>query len=136
MADLLGGMPTATFEQDLQQVLTVLHRVGARILVSNLLPIYLFPAYRTCEARPSSCGLFGSSLPPAEQLESAVTSYDQAIREAASFARASLANVTTVFARRLASAGRSGSPALVDQSDLGLTEAGEQLVAEAFKSAY
>lgn len=143
MPDLLGGMPPATFEQDLEQVLGDLDQGRAQVLVANLLPIYLFPTYRACEAQPSSCGLFAeAALPSAAQLKSAVASYDQVIGAAASHARASVVDLTAVFTGRLdsanrsGSAGTSGSAGLVDQSDLGLTEAGEQLVAGAFESAY
>jgi hypothetical protein len=136
MPDLLAGVSAVTFEQDLEQVLGGLDRDHIRALVSNLLPLYLFPGYRNCEARPSVCGLFGGALPDQAQLESAVTGYDQAIREAASQARATLVNVNSDFTERLDSSGGSGATAFVDSSDLGLTEAGQQLVADAFKTAY
>jgi hypothetical protein len=137
MPDLLEGMPPATFEQDLEQTLAELDRGHAEVLVANLLPIYRFPGYGACEARPEACGLSDGAIPAAAQLSIGVSAYDQAISAAASSDRDVLVNLTQAFTDRLGSSGHtSSSGALVDGSDLGLTPAGEQLVADTFKSAY
>lgn len=137
LADLLDGMPAATFGQDLQQVFVKLDAARARVLVANLLPIYSFPAYRSCEAEPLACGLFSGALPSASQLADAVSGYDLAIERAAAGGRATVVDLTGTFNRRLSAAGSSASsPPIVDGSDLGLTPAGEQLIAAAFEDAY
>ena len=136
LPDLLDGMPAATFGSDLEQVLTRLDAGQARVLVANIIPIYSFPAYRSCEAEPLACGLSGA-LPTASRLAAAVSSYDLAISRAAADGRASVVDLTGAFTRRLAANGSSGgSPVVADPSDLGLTSAGEQVVAGAFASAF
>ncbi len=105
------------------------------MLVANLLPIYRFPAYRSCEAQPLACDLPSSSLPPGSELATAVSGYDLAISRAAGDGRASVVDLTGAFSRLLGAGGASRS-ALVDQSDLGLTAAGEQAAAGAFDAAY
>jgi hypothetical protein len=136
LPDLLDGMPPATFGQDLELALTKLDAGHARVLVANLLPIYGFPAYRSCEAQPLACDLPSSSLPSGSQLATAVSGYDFAISRAAGDGRASVVDLTGTFTRRLGAGGAAGGAALVDQSDLGLTAAGEQVVAGAFEAAY
>ena len=137
LPDLFDGMPAATFGRDLEQALAKLDAGHARVLVANLLPVYGFPAYRTCEAQPFACNLPSSSLPSESRLATGVSDYDLAISRAAAGGRASVVDLTGVFNRRLGGAGApAGSPAIVDQSDLGLTPAGEQVVADAFEAAY
>ena len=136
LPDLLGGMPAASFEYDLQQVLTRLDSAHARVLVANLLPIYRFSDYATCQPEPAACGLSAGELPPSAQLATEVSSYDQAVSAAASGHRASVVNLTAAFTSHLGTGGPAAPSALVDRTDLGLTAAGEQLVAETFESAY
>jgi hypothetical protein len=135
MPDLLDGIAPATFERELEQVLTRLDAAHVRVLVANLLPIYRFPAYRTCATEALACGLGAQSLPAAAEMATGVTTYDQAISTAASSGRADVANLTGVFTSHLTS-GHPDSAPIVDQSDLGLTTAGEKLVAGAFETAY
>jgi hypothetical protein len=134
--DLLDGMPAATFGSDLEQVLTRLDAGRARVLVANVIPVYDFPDYRSCEAAPLACGLPGA-LPTESGLAVAVSSYDLAISRAAADGRAAVVDLTGAFTHLLAAAGSSASSAVVvDRSDLGLTPAGEEVVAGAFESAF
>jgi hypothetical protein len=135
MPDLLDGIAPATFEQGLEQVLTRLDAAHVRVLVANLLPIYRFPAYATCAAQALACGLGAESLPAAAEMETAVSTYDQAMSAAASNGRADVVDLTGAFTSYLSS-DHPDSPPVVDQSDLGLTAAGEKLVARAFESTY
>ncbi len=136
LPDLLDGMSPVTFGQDLELALTKLDAGHTKVLVANLLPIYRFPAYRSCEAQPLACDLPSSSLPPGSELATAVSGYDLAISRAAGDGRASVVDLTVTFTRRLGAGGAASSAALVDRSDLGLTAAGEQVVAGAFEAAY
>jgi hypothetical protein len=136
MPDLLDGIPSSTFGQDLETLIEELDRAHAEVLVANLLPIYRFPGYATCESQPANCGLT-TELPPASQLQAGVSAYDQAIGAAASGDRAKVVNLTGVFGDQLGSSGSpASSSALVAEPGLGLTAAGEQLVASAFESTY
>ena len=136
MPDLLDGMSSSTFGQDLETLIGELDRAHAEVLVANLLPIYRFPGYTMCESQPATCGLT-SGLPPSAELQAGVSSYDRAISAAASGGRARVANLTGVFGDQLGSSGSTpGSSVLVDEAGLGLTAAGEQLVATAFEGAY
>ena len=133
--DLLDGLAPATFRQSLEQALSALRSRGATVLVANLLPVYRFPGYSTCRSEPVSCGIPASSLPSPGQLASEVAVYDAAINGAASARHASVVNLTGIFASRGVN-GTGGLSALTDTSDLGLTAAGEQVVAGAFERAY
>jgi hypothetical protein len=136
MPNLLDGMSSSTFGQELETLIEELDRGRAEVLVANLLPIYRFPGYAACESQPANCGLT-SELPPAAQLQAGVSGYDQAIVAAASGGRAKVVNLTSVFDDQLGSSGSSASSsALVAEPGLGLTAAGEQLVASAFESTY
>jgi hypothetical protein len=136
MPDLLDGMSSTTFGQDLETLLGELDRAHAEVLVANLLPIYRFPGYAMCESQPTTCGLT-SELPPTAELQAGVSGYDQAMSAAASGGRATVVNLTGVFGDQLGSSGsKPGPSALIDEAGLGLTAAGEQLVASAFESAY
>jgi acyl-CoA thioesterase I len=131
LENLIEGMPASTFERDLGSALVTLRSAGVRVLVATLLPVNRFPGYATCEQQPLTCGLPTSYLPPASQLESLISSYDSAIEHDAAVEHDPVADVTNAFDKKLSSA-----PALVDDTDLGLTPAGEQLVAQTFESAY
>ena len=108
---------------------------GATVLVANLLPVYRFPGYATCRAQPISCGISAISLPPPDSSPVRLPRYDSAISGAASAGHASVVDVTGIFAARSAK-GSGGLSTLVDASDLGLTAAGEQVVAAGFERAY
>jgi hypothetical protein len=131
LEDLMDGMSPATFGQDLQRALSGLQGGGVRVLVATLLPINLFPGYKVCESEPLTCGLPTTYLPPPSQLASLLSSYDAEINRVAASEHDSVVDVTKVFDEKLSSA-----PALVDESDLGLTPAGEQLVAQTFEGAF
>jgi hypothetical protein len=128
--DLFGGTPASVERQEMTDVLGALRKKGAKVLVANLLPLYRFPAYPRCFEQPLSCGL---PDPPFSLAPGAApfTDYDQAISGAAGSVGATLVNVAAAFGSSL----RAGSGALVDQSDLGLTPAGEALVAKTFARA-
>jgi hypothetical protein len=136
MPDLLDGMSSLTFAQDLESLIGELDRAHAEVLVANLLPLYRFPGYTMCESQPTTCGLT-SELPPTADLQAGVSSYDRAISAAALGGRARVVNLTGVFGDQLGSSGSTpGSSVLVDETGLGLTAAGEQLVATAFEGVY
>ena len=156
LSDLLDGMSASLFGTDLRGVLSELGSSGARVLVANLLPVWRFPAYSSCESQPFSCG-YAATLPPPSSLESLEAAYDDAIQADASSAHAQVVDVARTFAGSLdpragSGSGNSSDPGsngsgsiasganvsgpLVDDNDLSLSPAGEQLVADAFEATY
>lgn len=136
--DLLSGTSVPTFEQDLTHALSELAASKAEVLVANVLPIDLFAGYRACETRAIGCGLPASYLPSAAELAPQVAAYDTAIAAAAAQEHDRLVNLDAAFTSKLRtnSLGGTGVSALVDQTDVGLTPAGEELVAKIFEEAY
>jgi hypothetical protein len=146
LTDLLDGMSPATFRTELRGVLTELGSRGARLLVANLLPVWRFPAYSSCESQPFSCG-YAATIPPPSTVERLESAYDDAIEVDAMQVHAHMVDVAREFSGSLdysaksgsngsASSGSTSSGPVVDSTDLGLTPAGEQLVADAFETAY
>jgi GDSL-like Lipase/Acylhydrolase family len=137
LADLFDGTPASVFGQQLSQILARLRAAHTRVLVADLLPVDRFPAYPRCSGRPSSCGLSLFSVPGAAQMAVLITAYDRVIADVASSEAAGLVDLDDAFSSRLAPGGQpGGEPALVDEADLGLTAAGEELVSELFTAAY
>ncbi|MFZ0665027.1 MAG: hypothetical protein WAM97_04680 [Acidimicrobiales bacterium] len=134
--NLLSGMPAYIFRRYLTSALAKLASSKAKVLVANLLPINQFPGYRTCERDPLTCGLPTDYLPGAGELGSEIAGYDAAIAAAASATHTTVVNLNQAFTTKVADGARGGPGALVDSSDVGLTPAGEQLVASTFEAAY
>jgi hypothetical protein len=92
-----------------------------------------FPAYDHCSTQPLRCELFSTfNFPPAAQMGAEIAGYDDAIDAAAQVNGDTVVGISVAFSSRLAAA---GSSALADGSDLGLTPAGESLVAQTFAGA-
>lgn len=69
--DLVAGVPAATYEQQLTQLVRALCQDGrARVLVANTPPVDELPAYQ---------GLAGSRFPPPEEVRARVAAYNEAI---------------------------------------------------------
>jgi hypothetical protein len=136
--DLLAGTPASTFESDLAQALGQLAAAKVQVLVADVLPIDLFAGYGSCRAQAIGCGLPVTYLPPAAELGVEIDAYDSAIAAAAAGAHDKLVNLDSAFTTDMKTnpLGGTGQGALVDRTDIGLTPAGEQLVAKLFEQAY
>jgi GDSL-like Lipase/Acylhydrolase family len=133
LEDLLQGTPVSVFGSELSQVLVQLKAIRARVLVAELLPLNRFPDYDHCSTQPLKCELYSTfDFPPPAQMAAEIAGYDQAIEAAARANGDTVVGISGAFSARLAAA---GSPALADSSDLGLTPAGESLVAQTFAGA-
>jgi GDSL-like Lipase/Acylhydrolase family len=133
LEDLLQGTPAPVFGRELSEVLAQLKAVHAKVLVAELLPLNRFPAYSKCSTEPLKCELYSTfSFPSPAQMGAEIAGYDEAIEVAARANGDTVVGIAGAFTSRLAT---TGSSALADGSDLGLTPAGESVVAEAFAGA-
>ena len=79
--DLLAGVTPEDYEVQLRRLVAALRRDGAtRVLVANMPPLELLPAYVTCRRRPQAGGCpMGSFLPSPDVVAAAVAAYNAAI---------------------------------------------------------
>ena len=130
-ADLLVGTPPSTFGSELGRLLGALRqRPAPQVLVADMPPLSQYPAYSSCQLRPSACPSRLGRLPAPGAFDALVSAYDVQIQEAARAEGATVVGVGVVIGRALAD-GRS--PTTGDDFDL--TTTGHQLVATAFERA-
>lgn len=133
LEDLLQGTPAGEFGSQLASAIRSLRASGAEVIVADLPPVWRFPSYERCDSNPLSCGIDSDQLPGESEAGSLFAAYDHAIDAAAREGGAIVAHVDEDFTRRLADEVTATS--LVASADLGLTPAGEQVVADAFEQA-
>lgn len=85
--DLAAGVPVATYEQQLTELVRALRQDGrARVLVANTLPLEVLPGYQAFD---------GSDAPPPEELAATVDTYNEAIERVVDTEDAELVDLHT-----------------------------------------
>lgn len=125
--DLLAGIPPATYEHQLGELVQALRAGdGPRVLIANTPPVDLLPAYADCRARP---GCLGGNLPEPPLVRLAVAAYNAVI---ARVAEASGAEVVDLHAAGVAAHAQGRTRELVGSDGFHPSTAGHRAVAEAF----
>lgn len=125
--DLVAGIPPATYERQLGQLVAALRaEPERRVLVANTPPVDVLPAYVDCRAR---AGCLGDSLPAPPPVRLAVGAYNEAV---ARVAAASGAEVVDLHAAGVAAHAQGRTRSLVGSDGFHPSTAGHHQVAEAF----
>ena len=130
--DLTAGVPAATYEGQLRQLVHALRRDGAaKVLVANTPPVEILPSYLACRARPTGLCALAAALPP-EAVAAAVDTYNAAIQRVAVAEGAVLVDLHAA-SRQAKAAGEFD--ALVARDGFHPSTLGHRAVADTFGSA-
>ena len=130
--DLTAGVPAATYEGQLRQLVHALRRDGAaKVLVANTPPVEILPSYLACRARPTGLCALAAALPP-EAVAAAVDTYNAAIQRVAVTEGAVLVDLHDASLRAKAA---GEFEALVARDGFHPSTLGHRAVADTFGSA-
>ena len=131
--DLLTGVPAATYQTQLAELIHRLRATGAAVLVANTAPLDDLPAYVACydpAAHPGGCpGFIPRPVPSPTLVAAAVDRYNQAIAAAATQEGAVLVDLHRAGLAARANGTRAG---LISADGLNPDAAGAQAIARAF----
>lgn len=94
--DLIGSVPVSDYEAQLDRLVATLRRAGARVAIANTPHLDHLPAYAACRpnaAAGTKCPLGAITLPPPDQVEAQVVSYNAAIARVAATEGATLVDL-------------------------------------------
>jgi lysophospholipase L1-like esterase len=136
MTDLFDGVPAATYDAQLRQLISALRGRGTTtVLVANIPPLGQLPAYRACLAgtpSPDSTFTCPDPVPSPATLDAEVASYNAA---AASDVPELGAILVDLHAAGIAAVQRGTEPSLIGQDGANPSDAGQAQVAAAFGAA-
>jgi lysophospholipase L1-like esterase len=136
MADLFDGVPTATYDRQLRQLISSLRGRGTdTVLVANIPPLGQLPAYRACLAgtvSQSPTFTCPDPVPSPATLDAEVASYNAAT---AADVPQSGAVLVDLHAAGIAAVQRGTEPSLIGEDGANPSDAGQAQVARVFAAA-
>lgn len=122
--DLAAGVPVATYEQQLAELVHALRQDGrAQVLVANTPPLETLPGYQASE---------GSAVPPPEDLAATVDAYNEAIERVADTEGADLVDLHSAG---VAAVEDGTAASLLSEDGLYPNTEGHAAIAEVFAAA-